>query len=163
MALHSGAAPALSFNVPALLAHFPPTRYSMAYGSGVFAQRGALDAAPMLDFVFAVDCPAAWHADNLRRNRSHYTALAAAAGAGLIARLQESTFGARVWYNALVPVPAAAVEAAPSAAAAVSSAAGAPGAAGVAPPAAAAAAAAASGFAASGAGAAAAADLQTAL
>ena len=98
--------PTISFNAEALLAAFPPVRYGMAYGSGVFLQDSAIPSAqPMVDFVFAVDDPAAWHADNLRRNRAHYPYLAAAAGAGAIACVQESGFGARVWYNALVPVP----------------------------------------------------------
>jgi Phosphatidate cytidylyltransferase, mitochondrial len=49
--------------------NFPPIEHSFAYGSGVFAQAGLYggDAAPgsasgpMLDFIFAVADPAAWH------------------------------------------------------------------------------------------------------
>ena len=100
----------LSFNTEALLAAFPPVHYAMAYGSGVLRQANApLATPPMVDFVFAVDDPRAWHADNLRRNRAHYPHFAAAAGPALIAGVQESAFGARVWYNALVPVPEAAL------------------------------------------------------
>jgi translocator assembly and maintenance protein 41 len=95
----------------ALLSCFPPVKYGMAYGSGVFQQAGGVSTAPpMLDFVFAVDDPESWHAENLQRNREHYPWVAVAAGAGAIARVQDS-FGARVWYNALVPVPPVALAA----------------------------------------------------
>lgn len=64
-----------------VLADFPPVQHAFAYGSGVFEQpglyerppqgppEGAAAAAadgssgdrPMLDFIFAVDDPIAWH------------------------------------------------------------------------------------------------------
>ena len=85
---------------------------AFAYGSGVFAQQTAAEARaeraatlqepPMIDLVFAVDDPTSWHAENLIRNRHHYS-IAAYGGASFIARTQETA--ASVWYNTLVPVP----------------------------------------------------------
>ena len=71
-----------------ILASFPPVQHAFAYGSGVFKQPGLYDAEagaaaapagapaaaaaaasssgggkPMLDFIFAVDDPVAWHAE----------------------------------------------------------------------------------------------------
>jgi hypothetical protein len=51
----------------AILEAFPSVRYAFAYGSGVFKQPGLysespqLDEGPMLDLIFAVDDPVAWH------------------------------------------------------------------------------------------------------
>ncbi len=109
------AAPPLAVWLGDLLrATFPPARMAFAYGSGVFAQRGDTAGgaaappsapAPMIDFVLAVDDPLAWHADNVRRNRAHYAGVASPVlgGARTVAALQRT--GARVWYNAMVPVP----------------------------------------------------------
>ena len=66
-----------------VLDSFPPVQHAFAYGSGVFEQPGLYDAPaaeglaeaaaggaaaaapaadqPMLDFIFAVDDPVAWH------------------------------------------------------------------------------------------------------
>lgn len=64
-----------------VLASFPPVQHAFAYGSGVFKQPGLYEghpevsaegptaaakspgSRPMLDFIFAVDDPAAWHAE----------------------------------------------------------------------------------------------------
>ncbi len=67
-----------------VLASFPPVQHAFAYGSGVFKQPGLYDGhleapagapaaatagsstagdRPMLDFIFAVDDPVAWHAE----------------------------------------------------------------------------------------------------
>lgn len=67
-----------------VLASFPPVQHAFAYGSGVFKQPGLYDGQPeasaevptaaaagaagtgdrpMLDFIFAVDDPVAWHAE----------------------------------------------------------------------------------------------------
>jgi mitochondrial translocator assembly and maintenance protein 41 len=89
---------------------FPPTRMAFAYGSGVFSQvgggGGGGGARPMIDMVLAVDDPVVWHAENMERNRSHYSAIAhpLLGGAVRVASLQDTA--ARVWYNAMVPVPA---------------------------------------------------------
>lgn len=98
-------------NSAALLSSFPASQFAFAYGSGVFPQPGAPSPAgpPMLDVVLAVDDAEAWHAENLARNPQHYTWLARAAGARAISRVQNSAFGARMWYNAMVPVPPAAL------------------------------------------------------
>jgi hypothetical protein len=47
-----------------LLNCFPRVRHAFAYGSAAFAQPGLYErtsAAPMLDFIFVVDCPRSWH------------------------------------------------------------------------------------------------------
>lgn len=47
--------------------HFPPISYGFAYGSGVFVQpelyhpNTPAGSGPMLDFIFAVQDPLAWH------------------------------------------------------------------------------------------------------
>lgn len=47
--------------------HFPPISYGFAYGSGVFVQpdlyqpNAPAGSGPMLDFIFAVEDPVAWH------------------------------------------------------------------------------------------------------
>lgn len=50
----------------AVLQQFPPVAHAFAYGSGVFRQPGLYRLGsgdrPMLDFIFAVDAPAQWHA-----------------------------------------------------------------------------------------------------
>jgi translocator assembly and maintenance protein 41 len=100
--------PPLPFDAAAVLASVPPTAYAFAYGSGAVPQAGraaSSSAPPMVDFIFAVDDPRAWHAANLARNASHYAWAARAAGARAVAAVQESAFGARLWYNTLVPLP----------------------------------------------------------
>lgn len=87
-----------------ILSHFPrdEIKYAFAYGSGVFQQHGNSDKSKnMLDFVFAVDDPVRWHAENLRRNGEHYSFLRRL-GPKYVARVQER-HGARVYYNTLVP------------------------------------------------------------
>ena len=61
----------------AVLQQFPPVAHAFAYGSGVFRQPGLYPLGsgdrPMLDFIFAVDAPAQWHAQvrsNHRRSAS---------------------------------------------------------------------------------------------
>lgn len=98
----------------------PPMDYAVAYGSGVFEQHlcsgaapardsaqlegGAADAGKMVDFLFAVADPVAWHAANLRANRSHYSAFGVL-GPRAVAHLQQA-YGARVYFNTAVPHPA---------------------------------------------------------
>ena len=89
---------------------FPTTRMAFAYGSGVFSQVAARDVKedakrPMIDMVFAVDDPVAWHTENIERNRSHYSFIASpvCGGASRVAAFQDTA--ARVWYNAMVPLP----------------------------------------------------------
>lgn len=71
-----------------VLAGFPPVAHAFGYGSGVFKQPGLYDHPaqqevagsggtggggggdgdrPMLDFIFAVDDPVAWHTEVRRK------------------------------------------------------------------------------------------------
>lgn len=52
-----------------VLGHFPKVDYAFAYGSAIFQQPGLYEDAdgvisprPMVDLIFAVDDPTAWHA-----------------------------------------------------------------------------------------------------
>ncbi|GLE02071.1 hypothetical protein PINS_up010909 [Pythium insidiosum] len=91
----------------ALDAAFPPMQFAMAYGSGVFKQKNHDSSTSMIDLVFAVDDPLAWHTENLVRNASHYSFLKYF-GAGAITRVQED-YGAGIYYNTLVPLTSTAV------------------------------------------------------
>lgn len=103
-------------DLPAAVGAFPPVELAFAYGSGVMQQRGYADLAaggasrgappPMVDLVLAVADPLAWHAENLRRNGAHYSALGRL-GAAAVARVQRAG-GGRLYYNTLVPLPPAA-------------------------------------------------------
>lgn len=112
----------------ALRETFPPMEFSMAYGSGVFAQRDHDASSSLLDLVFAVDDPVAWHRANLERNASHYSFLRHLGAQGVtdfqvrqsvlvvlapapsacscICTLVSSqeNYGAGVYYNTLVPL-----------------------------------------------------------
>lgn len=85
---------------PAVAAAFPRVAFAMAYGSGVFRQRDHDASSSMVDLVFAVEDPEAWHAANLARNPSHYSFLRFL-GAANVAAFQEK-YGAGVYYNTLV-------------------------------------------------------------
>ncbi|TYZ68976.1 hypothetical protein PybrP1_000210 [[Pythium] brassicae (nom. inval.)] len=89
----------------ALREAFPAVAFSMAYGSGVFAQKDHDASSSLLDLVFAVDDPVAWHAANLERNSGHYSLLRLLGARGL-ADFQEN-YGAGVYYNTLVPLQSA--------------------------------------------------------
>ncbi|KAG2763421.1 hypothetical protein JG687_00005529 [Phytophthora cactorum] len=86
----------------ALDASFPRVAFTMAYGSGVFQQKNHDASASMVDLVFAVDDPQAWHEQNIERNPQHYSMLKYL-GAANVAAFQEK-FGAGVYYNTLVPL-----------------------------------------------------------
>ena len=82
-----------------VLGDFPPVSYAFAYGSGVFRQRNYSDkqvSSAMTDVVLAVEDPAAWHAENLTRNREHYSGLAWF-GPSAIAAVQRR--GAGLYFN----------------------------------------------------------------
>eukprot|EP00667_Euglena_gracilis_P014448 EG_transcript_14985 len=81
-------------SLPGVLRHFPPTRFAIAYGSGVFAQRGNVPS--MVDLIFAVDDAEEWHRENLTVNAHHYSVLRHA-GPQWIACLQQTA--ARMWFN----------------------------------------------------------------
>ncbi|KAK1943623.1 Phosphatidate cytidylyltransferase [Phytophthora citrophthora] len=86
----------------ALDVSFPRVSFTMAYGSGVFQQKNHDASASMVDLVFAVDDPQAWHEQNIARNPQHYSILKYL-GAANVAAFQEN-FGAGVYYNTLVPL-----------------------------------------------------------
>ncbi|EGZ13450.1 hypothetical protein PHYSODRAFT_460205, partial [Phytophthora sojae] len=84
----------------ALDASFPRVAFIMAYGSGVFQQKNHDASASMVDLVFAVDDPRAWHAQNLERNPQHYSVLKYL-GAANVAAFQEN-FGAGLLGTRLI-------------------------------------------------------------
>lgn len=59
----------------ALDASFPRVAFAMAYGSGVFHQKNHDASTSMIDLVFAVEDPVAWHEENIARNPHHYSFL----------------------------------------------------------------------------------------
>ena len=90
---------------------FPARAFSMAYGSGVFKQAIGEAAPsgpkPMIDLVFAVDDPRAWHAENLERNASDYAAYFRALGSrrgGAAAAAVQERGGAEVFYHPAIHV-----------------------------------------------------------
>lgn len=54
----------------------------------------------MLDFVFTVDDPVAWHSKNLKKNWNHYSLLKVL-GPRFITTVQNN-YGAGVYYNPLI-------------------------------------------------------------
>ncbi|XP_010629770.1 phosphatidate cytidylyltransferase, mitochondrial isoform X1 [Fukomys damarensis] len=86
-----------------ILSHFPEElSLAFAYGSGVYRQAGPSSDQKnaMLDFVFTVDDPVAWHSKNLKRNWSHYSFLKLL-GPKMISSVQNN-YGAGVYYNPLI-------------------------------------------------------------
>jgi len=77
----SAEAPKGQPELAAVLQQFPPVAHAFAYGSGVFRQPGLYPLGsgdrPMLDFIFAVDAPAQWHAQV--RKQTHAVCWCAAA------------------------------------------------------------------------------------
>ena len=98
--------PAAAESLRGVLAALPPVQHGFAYGSSVFAQPGAAalrSAPPMVDYLFAVDDPQAWHATNLERNARHYSPLMRAAGPSAVIAVADSV-GAGVHFNPFVRV-----------------------------------------------------------
>ncbi|XP_008536339.1 phosphatidate cytidylyltransferase, mitochondrial isoform X3 [Equus asinus] len=86
-----------------ILSHFPEElSLAFAYGSGVYRQAGpsSNQKAAMLDFVFTVDNPVAWHSKNLKKNWNHYSFLKVF-GPKIITSVQNN-YGAGVYYNPLI-------------------------------------------------------------
>ncbi|XP_021107867.1 phosphatidate cytidylyltransferase, mitochondrial isoform X11 [Heterocephalus glaber] len=86
-----------------ILSHFPEeVSLAFAYGSGVYRQAGpnSDQKNAMLDFVFTVDDPVAWHSKNLKKNWSHYSFLKLL-GPKMIFSVQNN-YGAGVYYNPLI-------------------------------------------------------------
>lgn len=92
-----------------ILARFPRggISYVFAYGSGVKQQVGYADVGRqkdnIIDLVFCVRDPLGWHAENMNRHESHYSAMRHL-GPKFIMKFQEN-FGAGVYFNTLVPLP----------------------------------------------------------
>ncbi|XP_057561783.1 phosphatidate cytidylyltransferase, mitochondrial isoform X1 [Hippopotamus amphibius kiboko] len=86
-----------------ILSHFPEElSLAFAYGSGVYRQAGPSSDQKnaMLDFVFTVDDPVAWHSKNLKKNWNHYSFLKVL-GPRFITTVQNN-YGAGVYYNPLI-------------------------------------------------------------
>uniref|UniRef100_A0A2K6UX20 Phosphatidate cytidylyltransferase, mitochondrial n=1 Tax=Saimiri boliviensis boliviensis TaxID=39432 RepID=A0A2K6UX20_SAIBB len=86
-----------------ILSHFPEElSLAFAYGSGVYRQAGpnSDQKNAMLDFVFTVDDPVAWHSKNLKKNWNHYSFLKVL-GPKIITSIQNN-YGAGVYYNSLI-------------------------------------------------------------
>lgn len=80
--------------------------FCFAYGSGVFRQSGSDITKNMIDMIFTVEDQAAWHKENISRNPHHYSSLCWL-GHNVVARVQN--WGAKVYFNALVPIKEAGV------------------------------------------------------
>ncbi|XP_043207787.1 phosphatidate cytidylyltransferase, mitochondrial-like [Amphibalanus amphitrite] len=75
---------------------------AFAYGSGVFSQKNNAKSGQMVDFIFAVDDPQGWHEANIAKNPRHYSFLKYL-GSGTVSSWQKD-YGAKVYFNTLVPV-----------------------------------------------------------
>ncbi|KAH8310713.1 hypothetical protein KR044_002715 [Drosophila immigrans] len=79
--------------------------YMFAYGSGVKQQVGydqKKAAQNVIDLIFCVRDSLGFHAENIYRHASHYSAMRYL-GPNVLARYQD-TLGARVYFNTLVPL-----------------------------------------------------------
>lgn len=86
-----------------ILARFPQNiTFCFAYGSGVKKQLNSDDKQNMIDLIFAVKDPAAWHEENVRMNASHYSGLKYF-GHEFISRYQRN-IGAKIYFNTLVRI-----------------------------------------------------------
>ncbi|XP_076253950.1 phosphatidate cytidylyltransferase, mitochondrial [Rhynchophorus ferrugineus] len=86
-----------------IMAKFPQNfTFCFAYGSGVKKQLQNEDKQNMIDIIFTVKDPAAWHEANLKLNPSNYSGLKYL-GHEFVSRYQKN-FGAKVYFNTLVPM-----------------------------------------------------------
>lgn len=87
-----------------ILSSFPAEHlvYCFAYGSGVFKQSNASSNSNMIDFIFTVDDPERWHELNLKKNRSHYSAMCYF-GPKAISHLQ-TNLASKMYFNSMVPI-----------------------------------------------------------
>lgn len=91
----------LSFDAGKLLEKYNPDAFAMGYGSGVFPQNGySKDTKPMVDLVFAVEDPVAWHKANMEKHPEDYSCFAKLMGSGLTAKIAEK--GTGLHYNPFV-------------------------------------------------------------
>lgn len=90
----------------AALSRLPKSRFAFAYGSAVKRQTGAearSEEPPLLDLGLAVSDARQWHSLNLASNRDDYSFMKYT-GSNFISLCQRR-FGAKVYFNTLVPVP----------------------------------------------------------
>lgn len=97
-----------------ILSKFPQNfSFVFGYGSGVKKQLGYdenpgknatrnLQKQNMIDLMYCVENPYRWHAQNIEKNPTHYSAIRIL-GSDFISRYQEN-FGAKVFFNTLVPI-----------------------------------------------------------
>ncbi|XP_076803686.1 phosphatidate cytidylyltransferase, mitochondrial-like isoform X2 [Clavelina lepadiformis] len=88
-----------------ILQRFPGNMsLAFSYGSGIFPQNEySPPSSNMLDFVFVVRDPFAWHKRNLEMNKQDYSGLMRFAGAKRIKNLMQN-YGAFVYYNTGIPL-----------------------------------------------------------
>lgn len=77
----------------------PTLRASFGYGSGVVAQAGYLGIKPQIDMIHIVDSALAFHSENFKKNRAHYSGLRVF-GPNAISSVQ--ALGAGVYFNPYV-------------------------------------------------------------
>ncbi|KAJ8951849.1 hypothetical protein NQ318_019824 [Aromia moschata] len=86
-----------------ILSRFPQNfTFCFAYGSAVKKQLGNNSSEDLIDLIFCVNNPSAWHEANLKHNFSHYSGLKYF-GHNFVARFQQNV-GAKVYFNTLVPL-----------------------------------------------------------
>lgn len=106
-----------------VIGQFPSIDFGFAYGSGVVRQDGydysnnggmrsvganvdvekdkvEENELPMVDMIFAVKDPLAWHTANMALNPTHYTPMVTV-DPSTLSHLQDS-YGANMWYNAMI-------------------------------------------------------------
>lgn len=106
-----------------VVGQFPSIEFGFAYGSGVVRQdgydygnssRGRLAGGvidkenketeekelPMVDMIFAVKDPLAWHTANMALNPTHYTPMTTVTP-WTLSHIQDF-YGANMWYNAMI-------------------------------------------------------------
>ncbi|VDL83339.1 unnamed protein product [Nippostrongylus brasiliensis] len=71
--------------------------YAFAYGSGALQQQGENKADKMVDFILSTNDPVQFHAENIKKNPSHYSLLRYV-GPKPLANFQ-TRIAARVYYN----------------------------------------------------------------
>ncbi|DBB04767.1 hypothetical protein WJX82_007058 [Trebouxia sp. C0006] len=96
--------PGVAKQLRGVLEDFPHVQHAFAYGSGVIVQPDLYDKSstnkPMLDFIFAVDNPHEWHAQNLQQNRHHYSILGSLGPTPVVWTAE--SLGAGTYFNTAV-------------------------------------------------------------
>lgn len=88
-----------------ILSKFPSgISLALAYGSGIFSQKGNTSPKNMLDFVFVLENARKWHEDNMymRHHPHHYSSIRWFGSRALVS--MQDKFGAGMYYNTLVPM-----------------------------------------------------------